>query len=72
VAWCVVKGRRLRIWRARVDPRSHDAHPGVVLGASADGIVIATGQGRLQLLEVQPEGGRRMTAGDFLNARSIG
>ena len=72
VAWCVVKGRRLRIWRARVDPRSHDAHPGALLEASADGIVIATGQGRLQLLEVQPEGGRRMTAGDFLNARSIG
>lgn len=72
VAWCVVKGRRLRVWRASVDPRSHDAHPGSVLEASADGIAIATGEGRLKLLEVQPEGGRRMPVGDFLNARSIG
>lgn len=71
VAWFVYEGRRLRVWRAAADPRGHDAHPGTVLEVEPKGIVLATGQGRLRLLEVQPEGGRRMPVADFLNARRL-
>lgn len=71
VAWFVHEGRRLRVWRAGADPRGHDAHPGTILQAGPEGIDLATGQGRLRLLEVQPEGGRRMSVGEFLNARQI-
>jgi methionyl-tRNA formyltransferase len=69
VAWFMHEGRRLRVWRAAPDPRGHDAQPGTILGTSPDGIEIATGEGRLRLLEIQPEGGRRMPVADFLNAR---
>ncbi|MEM1412833.1 MAG: methionyl-tRNA formyltransferase, partial [Pseudomonadota bacterium] len=71
VAWFVHEGRRLRVWRAAADPRGHDAHPGSVLASGPNGIEIATADGRLRLLEVQPEGGRRMTVADFLNARQL-
>jgi methionyl-tRNA formyltransferase len=71
VAWFMYEGRRLRVWRAAADPRGHDAHPGTVLGVEPKGIELATGQGRLRLLEVQPEGGRRMPVSDFLNARRL-
>jgi methionyl-tRNA formyltransferase len=71
VAWFMYEGRRLRVWRAAADPRGHDAHPGTVLAADPKGIELATGQGRLRLLEVQPEGGRRMPVSDFLNARRL-
>lgn len=39
---------------------------GTVLVADRGGLAIATGAGVLRLLEVQPEGRRRMPAADFL------
>jgi len=39
--------------------------PGEVLEASADGLVVACGEGVLRLESVQPDGSRRMGGGDF-------
>jgi methionyl-tRNA formyltransferase len=50
----------LKIWRATVVPAVKGL-PGTV-GAN---LVVATGAGGLQLLEVQPAGGRRMRAADY-------
>ncbi len=59
----------LRVWRARtVDGRGL---PGQVLAATDDGITVAAGQGAVVLTEVQPEGGRRMAAGDFLRGHRL-
>jgi methionyl-tRNA formyltransferase len=71
VAWCEIRGERLRIWRARVLAESADMRPGGIQAASDDGIDIATGQGVLRLLEVQRPGGRRMPAAAYLRARPI-
>ncbi len=40
--------------------------PGKVVGDGRSGLVVACGTGALRLTEVQPEGGRRMTAEQFL------
>jgi methionyl-tRNA formyltransferase len=56
----------LKILRTEVDPTPTAAAPGTVLAASRQGLTLATGAGALRLLEVQPEGKRRMAAGDFL------
>lgn len=45
--------------------------PGELLSAGSDGIVIACGEGALALLEVQPEGKRRMSASEFLSGRKL-
>ena len=71
VAWCMVGGERTRIWRASLARPQCDATPGTVLSANRDGIDIATGQGVLRLLELQPPGKRRMNAADYLNARQL-
>ncbi len=69
----------LKVWRARAaDAPARSAAvsvpgglPGEVLAADAVGITVGAGLGALVLLEVQPEGGRRMTAADFLRGRRL-
>lgn len=69
VAEGVVAGERLRIHRAVALDQVHDAVPGTLRMAARDGIDIACGQGVLRLCVVQREGGRAITAADWLNAR---
>ncbi len=61
----------LRIWEARLVEGSGGNQPGAVINASRDGIDVATGDGILRLLTLQPPGKRAMSAAEFLNARSL-
>ncbi|PWU14331.1 MAG: methionyl-tRNA formyltransferase [Bdellovibrio sp.] len=45
--------------------------PGTVLRADKDGIWVATGDGVLQILELQPESRSRVSAADFLKAQPL-
>lgn len=54
---------RVVIWRARAG--DGDGAPGTIL----DGPRIATGDGSLELLEVQPAGGRRMSGEELVRGR---
>ncbi|KAF1697155.1 methionyl-tRNA formyltransferase [Pseudoxanthomonas koreensis] len=69
VAEAVVAGERLRIHGAVALDVAHEAAPGTLLAAGRDGIDIACRQGALRLRVVQREGGRAITAADWLNAR---
>lgn len=69
VAEAVVAGERLRIHGAIAVPAASVWEPGVVLGADRHGIDIACGEGALRLRVVQRDGGKAITAADYLNAR---
>ena len=70
VAEAEVAGERLRIHQAQaLEDGSVAATPGALLAASRQGLDIACGQGVLRLRVVQREGGRAITAADWLNAR---
>ncbi len=69
VAETVLAGERIRVWSAQAFPDANGRPAGTVLGAGADGIDIATADGRLRIRELQRDGGRRMRAADWLNAR---
>jgi methionyl-tRNA formyltransferase len=78
VAWCAIGGERVRVWQASHVRLAHGRAPGTVLGtvpgavpAAGAGIDVATGCEVLRLLELQPSGKRRMSAADFLNARTL-
>jgi methionyl-tRNA formyltransferase len=58
-------GEVLKVHRAARTARA-GVPPGSVVAAGPDGIVVATGQGALRLLEVQLEGRRRLGAAEFL------
>jgi methionyl-tRNA formyltransferase len=62
------QGQQVKLWRAAVVPGSGEA-PGTVM-PSKDCLLIACGQGALQVIELQWPGGRRMAASSFLASRS--
>jgi methionyl-tRNA formyltransferase len=71
VAEAVIDGERLRIHAAEALPADAGdrAEPGSVIDFHRDGIDIACGQGVLRLTRVQRDGGRAMSAAEYLNAR---
>ena len=62
-------GERVRIHGAIALDEAHSAAPGSVLRASRDGIDIACAEGVLRIRVLQRDGGKAITAVDFLNAR---
>jgi methionyl-tRNA formyltransferase len=66
-AYTFFKGTRLIILRSEVaDAGASATSPGTILRATSEAIHVATGDGELAILEVQPEGRRAMRAHDFL------
>lgn len=69
IAEADIGGERVRIHGAiAIDSAAH-ATPGSMLAAGRDGIDIACGEGALRIRVLQREGGKAITAADFLNAR---
>jgi methionyl-tRNA formyltransferase len=64
-------GRRLRIWHAAVRQGAVTAPPGAIVAAGRDGIDVATADGVLRLLKVQPPSGRVMDAAAYLAAHPL-
>jgi len=72
-AWCEIpaapKSRLLKVHKA--SPVEGGGVPGTVLPAEKGRLVMACGEGALELEEVQPEGGRRMGAAQFLAGHPV-
>jgi len=62
-AYLLWGGQRLKVSRAQV--RSDSGPSGMILRIDSQAIVCGTGAGSVALLEVQPEGKRRMTGAEF-------
>jgi methionyl-tRNA formyltransferase len=54
----------LKIWKA--EAAGNNGQTGTVLSADKNGIVVGCGKDALRILELQREGGRRLTAEQFL------
>jgi len=73
-AYTSYESRRLLVWRARPERAlQREGVGGLVTAARGDELVVSCGeQTALRLLEVQPEGKRRMSVRDFLNGMRVG
>jgi methionyl-tRNA formyltransferase len=64
VAYTTLKGLRVKIWRTRRATKSDEATPGK-LQIEGERILVRCGDGWLELLEVQPESKKAMSAAEF-------
>lgn len=65
-AYTYYAGKMLKIWGAKVVEEEGNAVPGEVVKIQKDGFFIQTGKGLLKAEQVQLEGKKKMSAGDFL------
>lgn len=65
-AWTLLDGEELKLLRARPEAAAHSLSPGTLLMEKRQ-LRIAVQGGYLQVEELQPQGKRRMSAGDFIN-----
>ena len=65
-------GVRCKVWRTQVCAEATEQIPGTVVEAGKDGILMACGGGSLlRVLELQGDGGKRMSAADYLRGHPI-
>ena len=68
-AWVEYQNQPLKIWRAEAVAQSGRA--GEVLAISSDGLIVACGEGALNITELQPAGSKRMPVAAFAAGRHI-
>jgi len=64
-------GQSWKLWRVESRAQSSDAAPGTIIDVSDDGIVVACGEGRLVILELQRPGKQRMDVRAFLRGHPV-
>lgn len=70
-AYTYIGGKLLKIWAACADNSECTGECGEVVKVDSDSFSIKTGKGLLKVLELQPEGKRRMKVSDYLNGAGI-
>jgi methionyl-tRNA formyltransferase len=78
-AYTFWRGRRLKVWRTRVgEPAEAEIEPGGARGGppgtvrvAGEALYVATGGGRLELREIQTEGGRVLAAAEFARGQRL-
>lgn len=68
-SYLVIQEQNVKIWQAQVLAESHISIPGTVLRTGKEGIDVATAEGVLRLLRLQPPGKKPMLAHELLNSR---
>jgi methionyl-tRNA formyltransferase len=68
-AYTTFRGQTLHIWKSRPAPDSRPSLPGRI--SSVKPLVVSCGSGTLELLEVQLEGRKRISAADFVNGQHV-
>ena len=71
-AYTFLSGKKFKIWRTRMTSERSAELPGTILLADKkQGLLVATGDGVLEILELQAPGSRRMEAADYLRGHPI-
>jgi methionyl-tRNA formyltransferase len=70
-AWGRVRETEVKLFGARVAPRSTSYTPGEVIAIDAEGLHVACGSGAVRVLAVQPAGKRRLAPLEWSHGRGV-
>ena len=70
-AYTVWNGQRLKIWKSRVSEKETGKTPGTLVEIGKDYLLVQTGKGCLEVLELQPAGKKAMPAKAFCNGTGV-
>ena len=71
VATMELQGNRFKVHATRVIEGKENAAPGTVLALTKTGLQIACGEGAIEILSLQAEGGKRMAAPDYFRGHPL-
>jgi len=69
-AFTFFRGKRLKVHRGQVVEGGYQGQPGEIVSTD-EGLIVKTGDGALELLEVQPEARARMSGPDFVRGYKV-
>lgn len=70
-AYTFLEGQSYKIWRTRIADGEARTAPGAVEPLSGTGLFVGTGKGRLEILEMQAPGKKRMRVSDYLRGHAL-
>ena len=74
-AWCTLDGKQLKIFDAKPipakDPKGIGGKLGEIVAVEADGFVVVCADGRFKITRVQPEGGKKIDAAEFISSTGL-
>ncbi|NLS43774.1 methionyl-tRNA formyltransferase [BEV proteobacterium] len=69
VSYITIDEQPVKVWKVSALDTNHSVQPGTIISADKQGIQVATAQGVLNLLQLQPAGKKPMSVQDLLNSR---
>ena len=70
-AYTVFRGRRVKLWSVQITDVPQEDEPGTLMNMGKEGFLVNTGTSCLRVVCLQPEGRRRMSAGEFSRGQRL-
>ena len=68
-AYTMLEGQKFKIWRTRLAEGT--AEPGEIVSVTKQGLLVGTGEGMLEILELQAPSKKKMAAGDYVRGHGL-
>lgn len=70
-AYTTYEDQTMKIWKTKVTNRNSDKKPGTILNVDKEGIEVSTGEGIIQIKEIQMSGKKRMIVSEYIKGNTI-
>ena len=66
-AYSLLDNKIIKIYKAKIGESNKNGEPGEIINIYKDGVGVKTNDGEIVLLEIKPEGKKKMSVSDYLN-----